>query len=299
MLTHSRPRLRHFRRHNIRNVFADGVAVMALALMATKLCSAFTSSFSPTATLKVQRPFQGLQLEAALPADAHEGTSRPGGGAALPFLGCAGLILAATARKVPNGKAPKPRHAVTACHAAPVTMPELSRPAIQPVSVPELSRPAMQPGSMVQSHGCCQGRPAAGGAAEAAPPPSAAAAPAACLGEAAAPARPAASAGRFVGRARRSRTRRAAGRRSSARDRTARRSLGARLQNVQIITEAPPASFDPSRLETKIQAGLQTSTCIRSARGREVRTPSSSKASSESTGNHFEERSSDSLRRLP
>uniref|UniRef100_A0A7S1LBN5 Uncharacterized protein n=1 Tax=Alexandrium catenella TaxID=2925 RepID=A0A7S1LBN5_ALECA len=77
--------------------------------------------------------------------------------------------------------------------------------------------------------------------------------------------------------------------------RAARRSVGARLQSSPPVVEAPPPSFDASRLETRIQTGLRASSCPPSVRRRESKTPSTSKASSESsTGlylgfRHFED----------
>mmetsp|Transcript_77067 Transcript_77067/g.226030 ORF Transcript_77067/g.226030 Transcript_77067/m.226030 type:complete len:324 (-) Transcript_77067:297-1268(-) len=300
MVTHSRPRLRHVRQHSAWNLVAIGVAAAALALTVASSCSAFTPSFSPTATPKAQGSLQGSQRPVATSVDAHEEAGRIAGGATWHCFGCAALLLAAATRTLGKGKARKPGHAVIACRAAPAFMPEPPRQEVVPAT-------------HKQTYDVCEGHlidteapmvpPIRAPAVPIVPPtlaPSAGARSAfladslAEVPQQATPASSRASAAHFVGGARHSRTRRGSGRRAGGSERTARRSLGARLQSSRPVAEVPPMPFDASRLETKIQMGLRTCTCIRSARGREVKTPSSSKASSESAGvclngNHFEE----------
>jgi len=274
------------------NVAGLAIAAIALALTVRRSCSAFASGFSAPVTSKAQRRLEGLQWQAAVPADGPQEGGKPAGVLAWHCLGSAALVLAATMRNAQNSKVRKPRHAVTACMAAPVSVPTPVRAALPPVAAP-------------QSYGCREELLIDTAPTVAAPvcPPVVSASPTTLVGltaEVSAPATPVrprvASPGRFVGGARRSCRRGGSDRRATAQERTARRSLGAKLQSAQTIAEVVPASFDPSRLETRIQMGLRTSSRIRAARGREFKTPSVSKASSESTrvylrGNHFEGRS--------
>merc|ERR1740129_1906662 len=89
-----------------------------------------------------------------------------------------------------------------------------------------------------------------------------------------------ARAARFVGGARRSHHERKS---AASAQRAARRSMGATLQ-VPPRFEVVPASYDASKLRMRIQFGLHVSSCLRSERGRESKTPSASKGSDMSTG---------------
>mmetsp|Transcript_87480 Transcript_87480/g.255808 ORF Transcript_87480/g.255808 Transcript_87480/m.255808 type:complete len:307 (+) Transcript_87480:55-975(+) len=294
MVSFGRPPLRQSKGRSMWNCAGIAIAAISLALTVRRSCSAFTSGFSAPVTSKAQRQLQGLQWQAAVPANGPQEAGKPAGVVAWQCFGCAALVLAATMRNAQNSKVRKPRHAVTACLAAPVSVPAPVRAAFPPVATS-------------QSHGCCEGllidtAPTVVHVPAPVCPPVVGASPATLVGltaEVSAPAsvRPrVASAGRFVGGARRSCRRAGSGRRATTQERTARRSFGAKLQSAQTIAEVVPASFDPSRLETRIQMGLRTSSRIRAARGREFKTPSVSKSSSDSTcvcwrGTHFEGKS--------
>jgi len=84
----------------------------------------------------------------------------------------------------------------------------------------------------------------------------------------------------FVGGARRSHSQRKS---RASPLRAARRSVGAKLKAPPCF-EVVPASYDASKLRMRIQFGLRVSSCLRSERGRESKTPSASKGSDMSTG---------------
>lgn len=83
------------------------------------------------------------------------------------------------------------------------------------------------------------------------------------------------------------------GRRAAATERRAHRAAGARLATSPPPTEVPPLAFDSSRLRARIQLGLRTTSRTKAARGREVKTASSNKASSECPGVYWEGHFSD------
>jgi len=68
----------------------------------------------------------------------------------------------------------------------------------------------------------------------------------------------------------------AAARAPGASERTARRSVGARLTAAPECPAVLPASYDPSRLRTRIQSGLQSMKRLRTEQAREFQTPSAS-----------------------
>jgi len=295
MVSLGRPPLRQSKGRSSWNFAGIAIAANALVRTVTRSCSAFTSGFSVPVNSKAQRQLQGLQWQAAVPANSPQEAGKSAGVVAWHCFGCAALVLAATVRNAQSSKVRKPRHAVTACRAAPVSVPAPVRAALPPVAAS-------------QSHGCREAllidtAPTVALLAASACAPVVGASPAIMAGLAPedslrpTPVRPrVASAGRFAGGARRSWRRGVSGHKATAQERTARRSLGAKLQGAQTIAEAVPASFDPSRLETRIQMGLRTSSRIRAARGREFKTPSVSKSSSDSTcvcwrGTHFEGKS--------
>jgi len=92
-----------------------------------------------------------------------------------------------------------------------------------------------------------------------------------------------ASAARFAGGARRSRSHGRTKKPAATGCRASRRSVGAKLQQ-QVHNEVLPLSFDASCLRLKIQLGLRVPSCLCSERGRESKTPSTSKGSDMSTG---------------
>lgn len=92
-----------------------------------------------------------------------------------------------------------------------------------------------------------------------------------------------ASAARFIGGARRSRSHGRSKIGGVTGCRASRRSTGAKLQQT-VQHEVLPLSFDPSCLRMKIQLGLRVPSCLCSERGRESKTPSTSKGSDMSTG---------------
>uniref|UniRef100_A0A7S4SR13 Uncharacterized protein n=1 Tax=Alexandrium monilatum TaxID=311494 RepID=A0A7S4SR13_9DINO len=299
---YSRPRLRAPTRRTRWNLVATAVALVALALTLTRSCSAFASGLRTTVSPKAAGPSATLQWQAAAPVDALPGADRTSGGAAWQCLGCAALFLASAVRHAQSGKAQKPRHTVTACKAAqaPAFAPAPAAPAQVPAPRPEVmlidltasEAPAVAKAPAPPMPSSCGGHLVNAAVAEVGAPAILAGASV----QAAPQARRRASAGRFLGGARHARARSGPGRRAAAAQRTARRSFGARLQSAPPVPEVRPLPFDPSCLETRIQMGLRTSSCFRSARGREVKTPSASKASSESTGVylkgiHFADRS--------
>lgn len=92
---------------------------------------------------------------------------------------------------------------------------------------------------------------------------------------------------RFVGA---SRTRGASGRsarsarHAAASAHAARKSAGKHLALRPVYQPAPPMAFDPSTVRAKVQLGLRISSCLRSERGREAKTPSAVEGSDMSTG---------------
>jgi len=313
---YSRPRLRVSGQRSNWNLVATAVALVALTLTLTRSCGAFTSGFRTTVSPKAAGPSAAIQWQGAVPVEAPQGTGRTSGGAAWHCLGCAALILASAVRHVQSGKDQKSKHSVIACRAA--LAPAFGAPPAAPAQVltatPDMmlidltasEAPAGMHAPAPSAPSSCEGHFINAAVAEVpaiAPwcaPTEETPAVLAGVSVQTAPqvtqARRRASAGRFLGGARYARARSGPGRRAAAAQRTARRSFGARLQSAPPIPEVRPLPFDASCLETRIQMGLRTSSCIRSARGREVKTPSASKASSESTGVylkgiHFENRS--------
>uniref|UniRef100_A0A7S4SQT9 Uncharacterized protein n=1 Tax=Alexandrium monilatum TaxID=311494 RepID=A0A7S4SQT9_9DINO len=305
---YSRPRLRDPRRCSTWSRLAVGMAAVALALALTRSSSAFATSSATAVAPKVQGPPAAIRRPAAAPAvaaDALPGAGRTAGGTALSCLGCAALLLASAVHHARGGKVRKPSQAVVACRAAPAFV-SAAAPAAAPVAAPPppaiastLPQESVEPGHLIDTAAAeapvvmLRSAPSegattllAGVSIEAAPQVT--------------PRRQRASAARFFGGARHARGRVGAGRRAAAAQRTARRSIGARLQSVQPAAEVLPVPFDPSRLETKIQMGLRTSSRLRLVRGREVKTPSSSQASCKSSlaylmGIHFLDRLRSSL----
>lgn len=93
---------------------------------------------------------------------------------------------------------------------------------------------------------------------------------------------------RFVGASRArgvsgSRSARSA-RHAAAAAHAARKSAGRHLAPRPVYQPAPPMAFDPSTVRAKIQLGLRISSCLRSERGREAKTPSAVEGSDMSTG---------------
>mmetsp|Transcript_59707 Transcript_59707/g.185167 ORF Transcript_59707/g.185167 Transcript_59707/m.185167 type:complete len:313 (+) Transcript_59707:63-1001(+) len=307
--SYSRPRLRSSGGRSKWNIICACAALGAIALAQTISCSAFTPSFSTAVSPTAQGRVPLLQQQVAAPVGVHPKANSIASGAPWHVIGCAALVLAASAaRGTQSGKTRKPRHAVTACRAAPVFM---SAPARQPTAPTEpimtapsrgcYEAPLIEMATVAAPAVPCIRAPQVEALRAAPAGPATEAAPQAAPQAASVHRRP--SAGRFAGGARRTSARTGAGRRAGAAARTARRSMGARLQGSRPVIEVPPVPFDASRLEMRIQMGLRTQSCMWSARRREAKTPSSSKASSERTGLylmsiHFENRFHGALHQL-
>lgn len=267
-------------------------ALVAVGILtATRVGKAFTTAGT---VHKSTVALPELRRVAALPAGSHTaGATTPGGiASAAPLAACAALLCASALRSA--ARRSKGRISVAARASFSISTqavtptasytPDVRAPAsfqdkvaiaapvgndlgdlIDLASVPKVSAPVVQTAAPA-----CMALPAAPAAVPCAAATAAASSPRQCRSRAA----------RFVGGARRAHSQNAS---RATPLRATRRAVGAKLQSPPRF-EAVPVSYDASKLRMKIQLGLRVSSCLRSERGRESKTPSASKGSDMSTG---------------
>lgn len=198
----------------------------------------------------------------------------------MKFIGCTGLLMASLGRAVRAQQSQKGRDAVRCCA---ITSVQLSMPAM----TVQLSTPTMKDS--------VEGRSSSPGSITIAPvPPTMASAleiVAPAIGHSAPQVvaqrlrypQAARNISRHRRKAGRSRTKFATASTKGATNRSTRRHIGARLSAHSPAHAVAAAAYDPSRVRTQIQVGLKIWNRLRTASGRESKTPSASKVSTVGT----------------
>jgi len=232
--------------------------------------SAFTAGVAPNASRSSASLGAAVQdVRVAGPAPQMPSAAQASG-SALQLAGCAMLLVVSAGRALQAKKTQRSKCTVR-CHVAASAFPASPAPAAAPL--PHQASLA-QPSTPTAAVPCLAiGAPVFAAKAE----------EAAFAGASAAATRRPRAARRVAGARQQSnrRSRSAMG----ATERASRRQTGAKLQAaVPVFTI--PASFDPSRVRSKIQTGLRYKSSTRCASGREAQTPSASAVSSDKTRNY-------------
>jgi len=258
---------------NPHNAFvASGPSTHAVALPLSSMSSKLLPSEAGRFTLRPQAASSRLWEWSHM----HQA-----GGMFLKFIGCTGLLIASLGRAARAQRSQNGHEAVRCCAIASV---QLSMPAM----TAQLSTPTMKKDSV-------EGRSSSPGSITIAPvPPTMASAleiVAPAIGHSAPQVvaqrlrypRAARNISRQRRKAGRSRTMFATASSKGATHRSTRRHIGARLSAHSPAHAVAAAAYDPSRVRTQIQVGLKIWNRLRTASGRESKTPSASKVSTAGT----------------